>query len=503
MGGVRTAALLAQRLTAKMHRELLAWGWHGTPGLCGPYFLPVMDKTAYKTQLTYPIATTDKDGGKLLPALRPHHRRLGRRQGVPGPRRGLRLHAVPQEELLCGLLTVPPGPHAASHAGSVACCRARGARPAQPAASSPRPTSRAPRVQPTITDQDIERARQQAPHAHRRRTGPRAGAGGADASTPCPSRRPSSPSTWRRSPRASMRQADAGARRRRIAQARACWSSSASPCPRPRSPGCVDQAARARATLVLRGLVDGSLRDTVDARAAPDRQRQVAVQIDPQAFDRFSIAAHADLRAGAATAPSPRPAPPARASPATVRAGRRRRQPRLRARVLPAFGARVGRDASRLPAAHEGRRSMNVRRRLVVWFTTRLLRDDADRSARPVRTRKASPPARPPTRWRAAASPPPAPPRSCPATRPRRRRRAYYRQPNLAAPGQRHAGRCARRRRTTRSARRSAARSPRPTRPARRLADDPAVAAARASRRSPSSDARQPGRVLQRLHHHR
>ena len=64
MGGVRTAALIAQRLTAKMHRELLAWGWHGRPGLCGPYFLPAMDKTAYKTQLTYPVANTAKDGGR-------------------------------------------------------------------------------------------------------------------------------------------------------------------------------------------------------------------------------------------------------------------------------------------------------------------------------------------------------------------------------------------------------------------------------------------------------
>jgi conjugal transfer pilus assembly protein TraU len=63
-GGVRTAALMAQRLTAKMHRELLAWGWHGTQGLCGPYFLPTMDKTAYKTQLTYPIPSTGKDAGK-------------------------------------------------------------------------------------------------------------------------------------------------------------------------------------------------------------------------------------------------------------------------------------------------------------------------------------------------------------------------------------------------------------------------------------------------------
>lgn len=69
MGGVRTAELMTQRLTAKMHRELLAWGWHGEKGMCGPYFLPVMDKTAYKTQLTYPIPNTDKIGGKCCNPL--------------------------------------------------------------------------------------------------------------------------------------------------------------------------------------------------------------------------------------------------------------------------------------------------------------------------------------------------------------------------------------------------------------------------------------------------
>jgi conjugal transfer pilus assembly protein TraU len=64
MGGVRTASLIAQRLTAKMHRELIAWAWHGKDGLCGPYFAPVMDKRAYKTQLTYPIPNTAKELGK-------------------------------------------------------------------------------------------------------------------------------------------------------------------------------------------------------------------------------------------------------------------------------------------------------------------------------------------------------------------------------------------------------------------------------------------------------
>jgi conjugal transfer pilus assembly protein TrbC len=45
-------------------------------------------------------------------------------------------------------------------------------------------------------------------------------------------------------------------------------------------------------------------------------QRKVALQIDPQAFDRFSIVRHAYLRAPAAGAVAA-PAPPARASPAS------------------------------------------------------------------------------------------------------------------------------------------------------------------------------------------
>ncbi len=51
----------------------------------------------------------------------------------------------------------------------------------------------------------------------------------------------------------------------------------------------LDQAARARATLLLRGLVNGSLRDTVERMQRLIGNRQVAVQIDPQAFDRFGI----------------------------------------------------------------------------------------------------------------------------------------------------------------------------------------------------------------------
>lgn len=49
------------------------------------------------------------------------------------------------------------------------------------------------------------------------------------------------------------------------------------------------QAEQAQAVLVLRGLVDGSLRQTVLRMQQLIGQRKVAVQIDPQAFDRHAV----------------------------------------------------------------------------------------------------------------------------------------------------------------------------------------------------------------------
>jgi conjugal transfer pilus assembly protein TrbC len=51
----------------------------------------------------------------------------------------------------------------------------------------------------------------------------------------------------------------------------------------------VEQAAEARATLVLRGLVNGSLTQTVARAQSLIGSRQVAFQIDPLAFDRFGV----------------------------------------------------------------------------------------------------------------------------------------------------------------------------------------------------------------------
>ena len=59
--------------------------------------------------------------------------------------------------------------------------------------------------------------------------------------------------------------------------------------PRPTLQRLVDQAARAKASIVLRGFANGSLRDTVAQVQGLIGSRQVAVQIDPLAFDRYAV----------------------------------------------------------------------------------------------------------------------------------------------------------------------------------------------------------------------
>ncbi len=51
----------------------------------------------------------------------------------------------------------------------------------------------------------------------------------------------------------------------------------------------VDQASRAKASLLIRGLTKGSLRDTVAQVQSLIGQRKVAIQIDPQAFERYAV----------------------------------------------------------------------------------------------------------------------------------------------------------------------------------------------------------------------
>jgi conjugal transfer pilus assembly protein TraU len=59
-GGVQASLLLVQRMMAKLHREMLLWGTMGKKGWCGKYPMPIIQKTQYKTQMTYPLPATKK-----------------------------------------------------------------------------------------------------------------------------------------------------------------------------------------------------------------------------------------------------------------------------------------------------------------------------------------------------------------------------------------------------------------------------------------------------------
>ena len=59
--------------------------------------------------------------------------------------------------------------------------------------------------------------------------------------------------------------------------------------PRATLQGLVNQVARTKAAIVIRGFANGSLRDTVTQVQGLIGKKQVAIQIDPLAFDRFAI----------------------------------------------------------------------------------------------------------------------------------------------------------------------------------------------------------------------
>ncbi len=54
ISGIQASSLVAQRLAAKMHRQMLTWGTAGVQGLCNVYPQPIMNKRQYKYSMLYP-----------------------------------------------------------------------------------------------------------------------------------------------------------------------------------------------------------------------------------------------------------------------------------------------------------------------------------------------------------------------------------------------------------------------------------------------------------------
>ena len=144
------------------------------------------------------------------------------------------------------------------------------------------------REQPTISDQDIEQARQR----HRMPSDAELEAAPAPArpnldALPTPAVR--APIDLEALARGYASQAQAMSRAEGLASGPGLLVFVSLSMPQPTLQRLIDQAARAQASIVLRGLADGSLRTTVAQVQRLIGDRQVAVHIDPQAFDRYAV----------------------------------------------------------------------------------------------------------------------------------------------------------------------------------------------------------------------
>lgn len=54
-GGVGASQLIAAKFIARMHRQLSLWGYCGKEGMCGKYPMPIIKKSQYRLQMTFPV----------------------------------------------------------------------------------------------------------------------------------------------------------------------------------------------------------------------------------------------------------------------------------------------------------------------------------------------------------------------------------------------------------------------------------------------------------------
>lgn len=146
---------------------------------------------------------------------------------------------------------------------------------------------RARRETPTVTEQDIELARQKyalpgdAGHRPEPLNGPNLEA--------LPQPATSMPVDLEALARGYARQSDVMTQAQGLAAGPGLFIFVSLTMPRATLQRLVDQAARAKAAIVIRGFANGSLRATVSLVQGLIGQQQVAIQIDPLAFDRFAI----------------------------------------------------------------------------------------------------------------------------------------------------------------------------------------------------------------------
>ncbi len=146
---------------------------------------------------------------------------------------------------------------------------------------------RARRETPTVTEQDIELARQK--YALPGEAGHRSAPLNSPNLEALPQPATQMPIDLEALARGYAGQSDAMAQAQGLTAGPGLFLFVSLTMPRATLQGLVDQAARAKATIVIRGFANGSLRDTVAQVQGLIGKKQVAIQIDPLAFDRFAI----------------------------------------------------------------------------------------------------------------------------------------------------------------------------------------------------------------------
>ena len=146
---------------------------------------------------------------------------------------------------------------------------------------------RARRETPTVTEQDVELARQK--YALPSEAGHRSAPPNSPNIEALPKPATQIPVDLEALARGYAGQSDAMAQAQGLTAGPGLFLFVSLTMPRATLQGLVDQAARAKATIVIRGFANGSLRDTVAQVQGLIGKRQVAIQIDPLAFDRFAI----------------------------------------------------------------------------------------------------------------------------------------------------------------------------------------------------------------------
>lgn len=146
---------------------------------------------------------------------------------------------------------------------------------------------RARRETPTVTEQDIELARQK--YSPPNDVGHRSAPLNSPNIEALPKPATSVPVDLEALARGYAAQSDAMAQAQGLTAGPGFFIFVSLTMPRATLQRLIDQAARAKATIVIRGFANGSLRDTVTQVQGLIGKQQVAIQIDPLAFDRFAI----------------------------------------------------------------------------------------------------------------------------------------------------------------------------------------------------------------------